>query len=233
MPTDAVIAPLIVSQSGLPRVEPLPLTPLAEPFDDPAWVFQPKYDGFRAILYGWDQACDFELPQSITCPLQDLPNRVAEVLGGRETVLDGEIVSLDRLGKPVLQNLLQGGGYLAFAAFDILWLDGSDLRDQTLDDRKKLLAELLPEDTGPLYKVLTIEEHGRALFGAIRRLDLPGIVAKCRHDPYRPTTVWHEIQNRGCPSVAEIRGGAFRQPARHRNPNRDREQPLTRVLRPA
>ena len=76
-----------------------------------------------------------------------------------------------------------------------------------------MLAELLPEDTGPLYKVLTIEEHGRALFGAVKRLDLPGIVAKCQHDPYRSTRVWHEIRNRGCSRAAEVRGGAFRQPA--------------------
>jgi bifunctional non-homologous end joining protein LigD len=223
MPTDAVAAPLIVSQSGLPRVEPVPLTPLAEPFDDPAWVFEPKYDGFRAILYGWNHACEFEMPQSITCPLQDLPKRVAEVLGGRETVLDGEIVSLDRQGKPVLQNLLQGGGYLTFAAYDILWLSGTDLRDQPLEARKELLAELLPEDTGPLYKVLTIEEHGRALFGAIKRLDLAGVIAKCRHDPYRPTTVWHEIRNPGCSRATEVRGELFWQPALHRKPTREWE----------
>lgn len=207
MPTDAVAAPLIVSQSGLPRLQPIPLIPLADPFDDPAWVFEPKYDGLRAILYGWNQGCGIEMAQSIECPVQDLAIRVAEVLGGRQTVLDGDIVSLDRQGKPVLQNLLQGGGYLAFAASDILWLNGVDLSDQPLKERKELLADLLPEDTGPLYKVLTIEEHGRALFGAIRRLGLPGIVAKCLHDPYRSTTVWHEIRNRGCSRVTAARRG--------------------------
>jgi bifunctional non-homologous end joining protein LigD len=138
-------------------------------------------------------------------------------------VLDGVIVSLDGQGKPVLQNLLRGEGYLAYAACDILGLNGVDLRDRPLKTRKELLAELLPEDTGPLYKVLTIEEHGRALFGAIRRLDLPGIVAKCRHDPYRSTTVWHDIRNRGCSRATEARGETFRAPGPSLEPNRDCE----------
>ncbi|MFL5474763.1 MAG: hypothetical protein ACJ8A6_03625, partial [Gemmatimonadales bacterium] len=52
-----------------------------------------------------------------------------------------------------------------------------------------------PEDTGPLYKVLAIEEHGRALFGAARRMDLEGIIAKRKADPYEPGTVWYRIAN--------------------------------------
>ena len=111
--------------------------------------------------------------------------------------MDGQIVSLNRQGRPVFEDLLRGDGYLAFAAFDLLWLDGVDLRRHPLSQRKERLSSLLPEDTGPLYKILTIEEYGRALFGAVKKMDLEGIVAKCKADAYTPDTVWYKISNQG------------------------------------
>jgi bifunctional non-homologous end joining protein LigD len=219
MPTDAVLAPPLGLATALPHAEPVRLVPREAPFDDPAWVFEPKYDGVRALLYASYDGCEIDITREVRHLVQDLRSRVTEVLEGREAILDGEIVALDRRGKPVLQHLLQGEGYLAFAASDILWLNGADLRDRPLKQRKERLGELLPEDTGPLYKVLTIEEHGRALFGAIKRLDLGGIVAKCQNDPYHPSTVWYEIRNPGRPSPSEDWGEVFRQRARPRNPN--------------
>jgi bifunctional non-homologous end joining protein LigD len=206
MPTDALLASPVTPTTGLPQVELVSPVPLADPFDDPAWVFEPRYDGFRAVLYGSDRGSEIEVFQDMEHQSQELRHRVAEVLRGREAILDGQIVSLDRQGKPGLEHLLRGDGYLAFAAFDLLWLDGADLRDRPLKQRKEQLGQLLPADTGPLYKVLTVEEHGRALFGAIKRLDLGGVVAKCQGDPYGPATVWYEIRNQN----------------RQRNPSRER-----------
>jgi ATP-dependent DNA ligase len=139
---------------------------------------------------------------------EELCNRVAGVLGSREVILDGEIVSLDRKGKPVFRDLLQGQGFLAFAAFDILWLDGEDLRPLPLEQRKRRLTELLPADTGPLYKILTLEEHGRALFSAISKMDLEGIVAKRKADAYGPATTWYKIKNPNY-SQADGKGDLF------------------------
>jgi bifunctional non-homologous end joining protein LigD len=135
--------------------------------------------------------------------------RVGEVLRGREAILDGEIVSLDRQGRPTLQDLLRHQGFIAYAAFDLLWLEGRDLRSEPLVVRKELLSSLLPEDTGPLYKILTIEEHGRALFSAAQKMDLEGIVAKQKSDPYLPGTVWYRIGNpahRPSPRTQPFRG---------------------------
>jgi bifunctional non-homologous end joining protein LigD len=182
----------------LPYVEPLSLVPGPEPFDDPEWVFEPKYDGFRGLAYASKSGCEIRSRRDV--PLrryQDLWGRIAEVLARREAILDGEIVSLDKQGKPVLQALVRRQGFIAFAAFDLLWLDGRDLRSKPLALRKELLTSLLPEDTGPLYKILTVEEHGRALFGAIRKMDLAGIVAKRKCDGYGPGTVWYRIGNPG------------------------------------
>jgi bifunctional non-homologous end joining protein LigD len=181
---------------ALPYVEPIALVPRSDPFDDPDWIFEPKYDGFRGLAYSSSSGCEIRSRRDI--PLRrfdDLWTRLSEVLRGREAILDGEIVALDRKGKPVFDNLVRRMGFIAFAAFDLLWLDGQDLRGQPLARRKELLGSLLPEDTGPLYKVLAIEEHGRALFGAARRMDLEGIVAKRKADPYEPGTVWYRIAN--------------------------------------
>ncbi len=184
----------------LPDVEPVLLLPLARPFDGPEWLFEPKYDGFRGVLYASASGCEIRGPRDpcAGAPAErfaDLIQRVAGVLGGRQCVLDGEIVALDARGKPVFRDLLAGRGFLAFAAFDLLWLDDRDLRALPLGDRKRLLADLLPSDTGPLYKVFTLEEHGRALFEAARKMELEGIVAKRTGDPYGPETLWYTVRN--------------------------------------
>jgi bifunctional non-homologous end joining protein LigD len=203
MPTNHLTRPQSARPAGrLPQIEPIPLVPRSDPFDDPDWIFEPKYDGFRGVAYGWPGGCEIRSRRDI--PLQrfrGLWERVADVLGTREVILDGEIVSLNRQGRPVFRDLVRCEGFLAFAAFDLLWLDGIDLRGRPLAERKELLGGLLPEDTGPLYKILTIEEHGRALFGAIKRMDLAGVVAKQKGEPYGRGTVWYHIKNPGYPQL--------------------------------
>jgi bifunctional non-homologous end joining protein LigD len=159
-------------------------------------MFEPMYDGFRALLYAFADGCELRARQDPHFEgFADLRDRVTSVLAGRESILDGQIVSLDRNGKPVFRELLRGRGYLAFAASDLLWLDGHDLRPMPLAERKRRLSELLPSDTGPLYKVFTLEEHGRALYQAARRMDLAGIAAKRRDDAYARETVWYRVSN--------------------------------------
>jgi bifunctional non-homologous end joining protein LigD len=209
--------------SRLPSIEPMVPTPRSDAFDDPEWLFEPKYDGFRGLLYGSSQGCEIRSPRDHLLPrFPDLEDRIGQVLKGREVVLDGEIVSLNRQGRPVFQELVRGRGFLAFAAFDLLWLDGTDFRARSLTDRKALLTRLLPEDTGPLYKVLTIEEHGRALYGAIKRMDLEGIVAKRISDPYHPDTLWYTIRNPGYSPDAG-RGDGFQRREPLRRPGQEQE----------
>jgi bifunctional non-homologous end joining protein LigD len=150
----------------------------------------------RGFLVADSGGCEIRAP--FVARLEGYPElcaRVAELLGGREVVLDGDLVSLDARGRPVLRELLRGRGFLAFAATDLLWLDGRDLRSEPLAERKRLLAELLPQDTGPLYKVFTLTDHGRALYQAARKMELEGILAKRLADPYGPETVWYQIRN--------------------------------------
>jgi bifunctional non-homologous end joining protein LigD len=184
--------------SGFPAIEPVVLTNHNEPFDDPEWFFEPKYDGFRGILYSSRSGCEIRSRRDFQFDrFGELCQRITAVLGPRDFILDGEVVALNRQGKPVFRDLLRGQGFLAFAAFDLLWIDGIDMRQQPLVERKKALNELLLEDTAPLYKILTLEEHGRALFSAIKKMDLEGVVAKRKSDPYAPGTEWYKIKNAG------------------------------------
>jgi bifunctional non-homologous end joining protein LigD len=183
-------------ESGLPGITPVSLTPCRDAFDDPAWLFEPAYDGVRALVYRSSNRWEIRPVRDVRVPrLAELTARVARLLEGRQAILDGIIVALDQEGKPVLRDLLRGQGYLAFAGFDLLWMDGEDLRRRPLAERRQRLSNLLPQDTGPLYKVLAMEEHGRALYGAVRKMDLPGIVAKRLSDPYAPETIWYRIEN--------------------------------------
>jgi bifunctional non-homologous end joining protein LigD len=185
-----------VPGAGLPDIEPVGLLSRPDPFDSPDWMFEPEYDGFPALLYAAGTRCEVRTPPEIRFDgAAELCERVARVLGAREAILDGVIVSLDGKGKPSLRDLLRGRGFLAFAASDLLWLDGHDLRALPLAERKARLAALLPSDTGPLYKIFTLEEHGRALFQTARKLDLAGIVAKRKLDAYGPGTVWYRVRN--------------------------------------
>jgi bifunctional non-homologous end joining protein LigD len=196
----------------LPHIDPVMLLPWAKPFDGPEWTFELKYDGFRGLLYASASGCEIRSPQAHrTGQFADLRQRVAEVLAGRQAILDGEIVALDPRGKPVFRDLLAGRGYLAFAVSDLVWLDGHDLRPLPLAERKRLLADLLPSDTAPLYKVFTLEEHGRALFESTRKMDLAGIVAKRTGDAYGSETLWYTIRN---PGYRQAEAGIRERPAR-------------------
>lgn len=198
MSTKAQLAPDLRLATRLPRIEPITLTARAEAFDDPAWLFEPKYDGLRGLIYNAADGCEIRSRQDFRSErFGDLCDRISGVLGTREAIFDGEIVALNRQGKPVFRDLLRGAGYVAFAAFDLLWLDGSDLRGLPLAERKQALGDLLSRDTGPLYKTLTMEEDGRALFSAAKKMDLQGIVAKRKNDQYSPATAWYNIRNPG------------------------------------
>jgi bifunctional non-homologous end joining protein LigD len=181
----------------LPTVEPILLTPRPDPFDDSAWLFEPKYDGYRGFLYVTRQGCWFRSKRgNVLKRFQELCYWVREELPVKEAILDGEVVALDGEGRQNFRALTSGRGNLHYAAFDALWIDGKDLRPLLLTRRKQFLTKLIPATTTVLSQVFTIAERGRDLFAAVERLDLEGIVAKRKADPYRPETVWYKIKSR-------------------------------------
>ena len=210
----------VLPHSGMELV-PVPYVPRTLPFDDPAWVFQPKYQGMRGFVVNTAHGCEVRSARELRRErVAELSDRLHSVLGERRVVLDGEVVAIDREGRPSFRDLLRGRSLLAFGAFDLLWLDAEDLREQPLGERQRRLAQLLPTDTGPLYKMFMLEEHGRALFEAARRLELEGVLARRKQDPYGPGTVWYTIRNPDY-TLDDGRIDLFRHRPRTRRPDRE------------
>jgi bifunctional non-homologous end joining protein LigD len=180
----------------LPRVTPIVPTTRPTPFSDPAWLFEPKYDGFRGLVYLTQHSCSiYSKRGNRFSRFEELRRRLCAELPRREVILDGEVVAIDDEGRVSFWDLMRGRGYLAFAAFDLLWLNGRDLRHLPLTQRRKRLERLIPATTGTLLQVPCFEEHGFELFEATCRLDLEGIVAKRKMDPYLVRTPWYKIKN--------------------------------------
>src|ERR1700730_12093800 len=190
--------------------QPMPLSGKPLPFDHPDFIFELKYDGFRSLAmieHGRSQLISrnghpfnsfTELRQAIAAFVPDT---------GR-TVLDGEIVCLDRLGRPQFRDLLFHRAEPCFYAFDLLMRDGKDLRHEPLIDRKRELRRLLAglPRMRRLQYVDHLEQRGTALFQRVCEMDLEGIVAKHSFGPYvaaRERMKWFKIRNR---SYSQIQG---------------------------
>jgi bifunctional non-homologous end joining protein LigD len=186
--------PVLTTQS--PRIAPIVPVLRRAPFSHAAWFFEPKYDGFRGVLSMTRQGCVFHSKRGNRMRrFQDLAREVGEQLDLRDVVLDGEIIALDDDGRISFWDLMRGRGIAAYAAFDLLWVNGRDLRGSPLRARKKRLERVVPEPAGPLSRVPCFEQEGLELFDASCRLDLEGIVAKRKADGYGPDTTWFKIKN--------------------------------------
>jgi len=154
-----------------------------EPFSYLDWIFELKYDGFRALAeieYGRCRLISRNGNAFAT--FQDLAQRIGKMFPHNRVVLDGEIVCLDKRGRPQFKNLLFHRGGPSFVAFDLLYNTGIDLRREQVLDRKAAVRRLLlhiPRDE-PLMYVDQVEQHGEALFQRVCKVDLEGIVAHSR-----------------------------------------------------
>src|SRR5215471_5708755 len=183
--------------------QPMPLLKRSLPFNDPNFLFELKYDGFRALAVienGRSQLISRN--RNPFASFADLAQDIRVAVPNTRFVLDGEIVCLDRKGKPQFRNLLFRRGALCFFAFDLLTFDGKDWRTEPLIDRKQELRRLLAKVSPPfpLRYVDHVDSSGKALFERVCELDLEGIVAKHKSGPYvtdRGSTTWFKILNRG------------------------------------
>jgi bifunctional non-homologous end joining protein LigD len=98
-----------------------------------------------------------------------------------EAILDGEIVCLDGDGCPQFDQLFYRRGEPYFYAFDAPYVDGQDLRESPLIERKRILRQIGPHEDSRLLYVSHIEERGADLYREVCQCDLEGIVAKWKH----------------------------------------------------
>ena len=183
-------------KSVLPKVTPLVLKRRADAFDNPDYLYELKYDGFRALLeIDGNGARLVSRNRNRFKHLDPLAAALAKRLRVNDAIFDGEVICVDETGRPIFIDLLRHKEP-CFAAFDLLWLNGEDLRAFPLIERKKRLKRLLARRSNHLIApALTVDGRGKALMAAVVEHDLEGIVAKRKSDPYRRGVQWWKIKN--------------------------------------
>jgi len=175
----------------------MPLAVLHQPFDHRDWIFQLKYDGFRALAYAENSNVRLVSRKgNVYKSFPGLCRALVECLPVENEVLDGEIVHLNPDEKPQFISLLHRHSPQQFVAFDILWLDGEDLTTKPLIERKRILRGIVPVGSPSILFADFIERQGIGLYRAVCEMDLEGIVAKRKDGLYTPNdTTWVKVRN--------------------------------------
>jgi bifunctional non-homologous end joining protein LigD len=169
-------------------VEPMLPTPLKLPFSDPQWLFEPKLDGYRALCFLKDGEVRFisRNRRNLTKRFPEL-QEIAALIKAQTAIIDGEIVALDRSGKPSFDALRHSHrkGAIVFYAFDLLYFDGEDVSQYPLVGRKKALRRILRKAARARIRYTEhIEEQGERLFSQLEAMQLEGMVCKRKDSVY-------------------------------------------------
>ena len=171
------------------RVDPMLATLVKEPFDHPDWVYEVKWDGYRAIARIRDGKIALDSRHMISLNQRFSPVVDALEKLRIEAILDGEIVVVDDEGLPDFQKLQDyqkaPGGHLLYYVFDLLYLDGRDLTGLPLVRRKELLKKILPASSRIRFSD-HIWKDGTLYFSLAKEKGLEGIVAKHSQSVYTP-----------------------------------------------
>ncbi|WP_439356761.1 non-homologous end-joining DNA ligase [Bradyrhizobium sp. DASA03007] len=192
-------APEAVPMPGF--ISPQLATPKMKPPSGARWIHEIKYDGYRIQL-----RIDGDDRRALTRNGLDWTNKFSTIPGAfdiqGQAIVDGEVVVIheDRPSFAELQADLARGDQdrLLYFAFDLLWLDGQDLRNLSQLARKELLKQLI--ESHKLEKPIVYSEHhvgdGQALFEAASKLNYEGIISKRVDAPYRSDRVeaWQKIK---------------------------------------
>ena len=203
----------------LPRLAPMLASSAEQPFDDPAWLFEVKWDGVRVLASVVRPGRGDPPTTTLTSRLgNDVSEAYPELAPlwervlARSAVLDGEIVTFDGQGRPSFQLLqqrmhvreprqlerLRQRHPVVYMVFDVLAIDGEPLLDVPLVERLARLEELVVPAPW-LQRSVAVPGDGRALFAAAEERGLEGIVAKRATSVYRPgkrSTDWRKIKVR-------------------------------------
>jgi bifunctional non-homologous end joining protein LigD len=154
------------------------------------WLHEIKYDGFRVqLILDWAGA------RAFTRNGHDWSKRfwpvvnAAEKLPAKSFIIDGEMIAPEADGRPnfhqMHSRMTWNAELLAFVAFDILHLDGQDLRALPAIERKAMLWDLVKPATDIIQYSQHVEGGGADFFAAVDRMNLEGMVSKRRNSPYR------------------------------------------------
>lgn len=185
----------------LPRkLRPIRLSRRSEPFDSDLFIYELKIDGFRALAHIQKGKGELVSRNGNTFRgFAELAAWIAEHLKVESAVLDGEICCLDESGRPTFRDLIFRKRQAIFIAFDLLFLDGRDLRALPLIERKRMLKRLIRRKRARMFYLDHVESDGCLLFEQVRKMDLEGIVCKRKDSPYKvtdkPSRYWIKVKN--------------------------------------
>ncbi|RNL52167.1 DNA ligase D [Pedobacter jejuensis] len=192
-PEDINISSILknIKKSALPDgIKPMLATLVDEPFDDPDWQYEVKWDGYRALAFINKGKVD--LLSRNNKSFNDKFYPIYDLLQTWQinAVLDGEILVLNDKGISnfgSLQNWRsEADGELVFYVFDILWYDGKNLMDLPLNLRQAILQDILPTDDDSVRLSKVFKASGIDFFDAAERMGLEGIIAKKSDSLYSP-----------------------------------------------
>jgi bifunctional non-homologous end joining protein LigD len=210
----------------LPIIAAHPLKERRKPFDGPDWLFEMKYNGYRGLFLYIEQGRGRLISRNGRTMKRfgALAWALVPLIDAEAAILDGEIVTKDASGRPIFLDLMRRPNDASYVAFDLLWLDGQDLRRKPLLERKRALARILLRDQ-PLIELrdrplieeaLYVADRGLELFQLVQDHDLEGIIAKRKDGAYSPSSPWLKILNPAY-SQAERRGELFNRPQSSRS----------------
>ncbi|EFG8200248.1 ATP-dependent DNA ligase, partial [Escherichia coli] len=172
-------------------IEPCLATLQAHPPSGPEWLHEVKLDGYRiqAHLAGGKATLFTRTGLDWTPKFGDQIAAALEGLPVDDAILDGEIAVLDARGATSFSALQQAlsdkaGERLTYFLFDLLWLNGEDLRSEPLSARKQRLQDVLSDQSAPLQYSEHFTQAGQTVFAHVCRLGMEGIVSKRADAPY-------------------------------------------------
>lgn len=172
------------------NIKPMLATLVNEPFDDPGWTYEVKWDGYRALAYIENSKTELSSRnnKSFTEKYYSLAEAFSQL--NINAVLDGEILVIKENGKAdfgALQNWRsEADGHLVYYAFDILWHDGKNLMDTPLSERQAVLQRVLPKDNDSIRQSTVFTSNGLEFYKAAEKMGLEGIMAKRADSTYIP-----------------------------------------------
>lgn len=191
------------------EIKPMLAASALAPFTQPGWIFEPKFDGIRAIASMRNGVVTIKSRGGLDLNHR-FPDLVKDLAKTKDAVLDGEIVALDKDGKPSFQLLQQhavgtkkGVGNnpvseVVYYVFDILFDRGTHLTSKPLSERKKILATRLRQ-TENIRLVRDLPTTGEEAFYSCLKHGLEGIVAKLADSIYQPgqrSNAWIKVKGK-------------------------------------
>ena len=170
--------------------QPMLATLVDLPPDDSKWTYEIKWDGYRALAFLNDGNIELVSRNNKSFNQKFYPVYDALKQWKINAVVDGEIIVINEKGAADFGDLQawrsEADGQLVYYIFDILWLDGKDLMQLGLNERRKILRSVLPKNNEMIQQSEVFDIPGKELFSLTDQHGLEGIIAKKTDSQYRP-----------------------------------------------